>query len=117
MSAFGNKRTFAAVQCNVRFWGQSGHSPQWPRHAFKTSLRICEAYCARAAQTSFGPPPPRPVGVVQATLVRACNPDCNPVFGKASPLVYLVVRVFVWSGGASGKRVTGKSAMNKRSER
>src|SRR5215831_16209595 len=27
MSASGTKRTFAAVQCNVRFWGQSGHGP------------------------------------------------------------------------------------------
>jgi hypothetical protein len=28
MSPFGTKRTFAAVQCNVRFWRESGHPGQ-----------------------------------------------------------------------------------------
>src|SRR6516164_5680525 len=41
------------------FWIK-GHSPQWIRHTFKISLKICEAGCALARPMKFGAPCPLP---------------------------------------------------------
>jgi hypothetical protein len=40
---FWHKADITRLSCNVRFWGYSGHSPQWLSHTFKISLQMRES--------------------------------------------------------------------------